>query len=141
MNHAAPAEMADRHDQPCTIVTLVKLELAEIGPSATVLPVGMCAEPPPAKLGNFLQCARHRNLAPLRKECGRRERASGHMKSGLMGGKNLYCIASGPFHSDQCGGVSLTASDHHRGLDKHPKLARPDAWRWGRSLLFNPDSD
>jgi hypothetical protein len=57
--------MADRHDQPCTMLTVVKLELAEIGKSATVMPVAMCSEPTPIELGNFVQRVGHHNLALL----------------------------------------------------------------------------
>jgi hypothetical protein len=47
------------------MLTVVKLELAEIGKSATVMPVRMCSEPTPVELRNFLQCVGHRNIALL----------------------------------------------------------------------------
>jgi hypothetical protein len=61
IDDAAAAEVAD--DQPRTAVTPKKVELARIGPSATMPSFGVCPEPAPIKPGNLLQWARHRDGA------------------------------------------------------------------------------
>jgi hypothetical protein len=81
IDDAAAAEVADRHDQPRTAVTPKKVELARIGPSATMPSFGVCPEPAPIEQGNLLQWARHRDRGPTKKSVASREAGAGHTKA------------------------------------------------------------
>jgi hypothetical protein len=79
IDDAAAAEVAD--DQPRTAVTPKKVELARIGPSATMPSFGVCPEPAPIEQGNLLQWARHRDRGPTKKSVASREAGAGHTKA------------------------------------------------------------